>query len=244
MKILYVLLMAVIVQSGAKAQEVSNLRAETKGNLVIINYDLAGSLPGQLFGIKVFVLRNGQTDSLLYVRGDVGRNVVPGRGKRIEWGAKKEIGVFDNTLAFRVEATLTFSPIALKNPAGAAMWRRGKGHTIDWAGGVENEDLQLELWKDSTLGFIITRTANQGKYDWQVPVGLAPGDDYKIRLASVAAPTNFRFSEPFSIRRKIPLAAKLIPVGVAVGVGTWLLVRRLSEPAEPDLPPPDDGLPK
>ncbi len=233
-----------LIHAGAGAQEVSNLRAETKGNLVIINYDLAGTMPGQLFEVRVFVLRDGRADSLLYVRGDVGKNVVPGRNKRMEWGAKKEIGVFDNTLAFKVEATLTFSPMVLKNPAKATVWRRGKGHDIAWAGGVENESLQLELWKDSTLSFIITRTANQGNYDWQVPVALAPGDDYKIRLASVAAPTNFRFSEPFSVRRKIPLAAKFIPLGLAAAVGTWLLVRRLSEPAEPDLPPPDDGLPK
>lgn len=231
------LLAFVMLSCLLKAQEITNVRAETKGNLVIIRYDLAGKLTGQLFNVKVFSSHNTMQEPLAYVRGDVGMNVVPGRNKKIEWGAKKEIGTFDGELNLKLEATLVFSPMIVKTPTEDTYIRRGRAYDITWDGGVEQENLQVELWKDSTLSFIITRTPNAGKYTWELPLTLAPGDAYKIRLMSVNSPTNFHFSEPFEIRRKIPTALKLAPVGVIVGIGTWLLLKDLLY-EEPPLPGP------
>ena len=234
-----------ICSAKLSAQEITNIRAETKGNLVIIQYDLTSKIAGQLFEVSVFSSHNSMQEPLVYVRGDVGVNVVPGRNKRIEWGAKKEIGVFDGQLSLKLEAKLVFSPMIVRTPKEDTYIRRGRNYEITWDGGVEQENLQLELWKDSTLSFIINRVPNAGKYTWELPMTLAPASTYKIRLMSVAAPSNFDFSEPFEIRRKIPMAAKLAPVGIAVGVGTWLLINALTVPEEPPLPSaPDPEKPK
>ncbi|MDJ1484819.1 Ser-Thr-rich GPI-anchored membrane family protein [Cytophagaceae bacterium YF14B1] len=230
-----------LVGLSASAQTVSNIRAESIGNLVIISYDLTGSISGQLYRVSVFSSKNDMQEALLYVRGDVGENIVPGKNKRIEWGAKKEIGNFDGALNFKIEAVLTFSPMVLKTPSKETIARRGRNYEITWVGGVEKENLQLELWKDSTLRFIITRTPNEGKYTWEIPIDLLPDDVYKIRLMSVSAPANFRFSEPFEIRRKIPLAYKLAPAGVLAGVGIYLLLQKPAEEEPIEMP---EGPPK
>lgn len=227
------------------AQDITNIRAETKGNLVIVFYDLNAKIAGQLYEVKVYSSHNNMEAPLTYVRGDVGTSIVPGKDKRLEWGAKKEIGKFNSELNLKIEARLIFSPIILKTPAPKTVVRRGRTYDITWDGGVEQENMQVELWKDSTLSFIITRTPNQGKYSWELPLSLVPADTYKVRLMSVTAPANFRFSEPFSVRRKIPLVAKIAPFVVAAGVGSWLLFRRLTAtgatedplPGPPSLPP-------
>ncbi|MCU0352432.1 MAG: GPI anchored serine-threonine rich family protein [Cytophagales bacterium] len=225
----------------ATAQQITNVEIATKGNLVVVEYDLVGSLPGQLFEVKLYGSHNEMREPLVYVRGDVGTGIPAGRGKRMEWGAKKEIGNFDGTMNLKVEATLIFSPMAVKTPKNLTVMRRGRDYKVSWDGGVEKENLQLELWKDTTLRFIITRVPNQGEYTWQPPMNLEPGDTYKVRLMSVNAPANYRFSEPFVIRRKYPLAAKLAPAGVVAGVGFWLLIRGLIGTEEDPLAEPPNG---
>jgi len=231
------LLAALLPSSGSIAQSILNVRAEPKGNLVYIHYDLEGALPGQLFEVTVFGSHNHMQTPLTFVRGDVGSNVSPGR-KKIEWGAAKELSRFAGEITFRVEARLTFSPFALKSPTGdRTVYRRGRSYPFEWNGGLADEPLQLELYKDTLLNAIITRLPNDGKYSWKIPLETLPGDQYRIRVASVANPTNYKFSNPFTIKRKIPTALKIVPLGIVAGTGILLLPGR--EPGQPE----NDDLP-
>ncbi len=232
-----------LLPANSSAQSVQNIRIQSKGNLVMIYYDLIGEIPGQLFEIKVFSSHNSMESPLLYVRGDVGTPIAPGTNKYIEWGVKKEMDTFNGVVSLKLEATLIFSPIVTKLPNHEAKLRRGRSYEVTWNGGVAQENLQLELWKDSTFRFIITRVPNTNTYTWELPLKLTPGENYTIRLVSVQTPTNFRFTEPFAVRRKIAIASKLAPVGLAAGIGIWVLIKSFTPTTEPELPAPN-GPPK
>lgn len=71
------------------AQRVNNVRAQAKGNIVMINYDLLGTISGQIYNVTVYSSHNGMAEPLTQVRGDIGPDIKPGQNKSIEWGAKK-----------------------------------------------------------------------------------------------------------------------------------------------------------
>ncbi len=246
MRIYYCLLLlaALLQPAGSIAQSVLNVRAEAKGNLVYISYDLKGSLPGQLFRVSVFSSHNNMQEPLQYVRGDVGEGVAAG-SRQIEWGAAKELSRFTGELTFKVQAVLTFSPFALKTPREAGtVYRRGRTYAFQWAGGLANEQLKLELYRDSLPNAVITRTLNTGKYTWEIPVDVQPGDNYRLKVSSLGDPNNYRFSPFFTIKRKIPTAFKIVPLGVAAATGVLLIPRRPPAiPREDDELPGDPGLP-
>ncbi len=235
------LVLAALLQSaGSIAQSVLNVHAEAKGNLVYIYYDLQGALPGQLFRVSVFSSHNNMQEPLLHVRGDVGDGISPG-SRKLEWGAAKELSRFTGELTFKVQATLIFSPFALKTPKEAGtVYRRGRSYPLEWAGGLADEQLQLELYKDSLLNATIIRTSNGGKYNWEIPVDILPGENYRLKISSINSPANYRFSHFFTIRRKIPTALKIIPFGMAAATGVLLIPGREPGPApeETDLPDP------
>ena len=233
------LLLAALLQPvGSIAQSVLNVHAETRGNLVYISYELKGSLPGQLFRVAVFSSHNNMQEPLQYVRGDVGEGVSAG-SRLIEWGAAKELSRFTGELTFKVQATLTFSPFALKTPReGGTVYRRGRTYQFQWAGGLDNEQLKLELYRDSLPNTVITRTLNSGKYAWEIPVDVQPGNNYRLKVSSLNDPNNYRFSSFFTIKRKIPTAFKIVPLGVAAATGVLLIPSRQAGPSgeEEDLP--------
>ncbi len=227
MQIRYCLLLlaALLQPAGSAAQSVLNVRAEARGNLVHISYDLKGSLPGQLFRVTVFSSHDNMQEPLQHVRGDVGEGVSAG-SRQIEWGAAKELSRFSGELTFRVQAVLTFSPFALRTPREAGtVYRRGRTYQFQWAGGLANEQLKLELYRDSLPNVVITRTLNTGKYAWEIPVDVQPGENYRLKVSSLGDPGNYRFSPFFTIRRKIPTAFKLVPLGVAAATGVLLIPR-------------------
>ena len=232
------LLAALLQPAGGMAQSVLNVRAEAKGNLVYIAYDLKGSLPGQLFRVTVFSSHNNMQEPLQHVRGDVGEGVSAG-SRQIEWGAAKELSRFTGQLTFKVQAVLTFSPFALRTPREAGtVYRRDRTYPFQWVGGLSGEQLKLELYRDSLPNAVITRTLNTGKYAWEIPVDVQPGDNYRLKVSSLDDPNNYQFSPFFTIKRKIPTVLKIVPLGVAAATGVLLIPAR-----QPGTPGDDEELP-
>lgn len=238
MHLFYLLLLfGCLLSVPGRSQSVTNLRAEARGNVVIVTYDLNGTLPGQFFQVTLFSSHNQMAEPVVNVRGDIGENITPGTGKRIMWGAYKELSRFTGELSFKVQAVLTYSP--LQKPRVAEKYRRGHAYELAWKGGVTGENLQLELYRDTILNAVITRTANQGKFTWELPTDLAPGANYRLRVASVRTPANYRFSDVFAIKRKIPNALKILPISVVSAAGIVLLtLPKPPTPEDPDLPDP------
>jgi hypothetical protein len=226
----------------SKSQEITNVRAVATGSLVHIYYDLQEAMEGQLFEVSIYASHNSLAEPLTYVRGDIGSDIRAGKDKRIEWGAKKELGTYAGELVFEIRARLTFSPLSFQQPLANAVYRRGKVYTLEWQGGVEGEALQLELWQDGVKSMDIGQFSNRKRYEWAIPLALKPGKNFTVKVSSPENPANYSISDSFVIRRKIPLAVKILPLGIASGVAAVLLTRttepvpvvRTRLPAPPD----------
>jgi hypothetical protein len=177
---------------------------------------------------------------LVHVRGEVGDNLKPGINKLIEWGSMKELGEYEGEITLEVRATLTFSPIRFTTPKSNAIYKRGKSYKFNWLGALPNENLQLELYSDTTRQYEIGRLLNKGIYQWEIPINASPGKAYRLKISSVETPGNFVYSNYFTIKRKTPTAWKAVPAGVITGVALYLILKGDNDPppVEEDLPLP------
>jgi hypothetical protein len=225
------------------AQRVNNVRAQSKGNIVMITYDLLGTISGQIYSVAVYSSHNGMTAPLTQVRGDIGPDLKPGQNKSIEWGVKKELGNFEGDINIEVRATLTYSPMRFTTPQRNALHKRGKSYKITWLGAIANENLQIELYNDTSRVYEINRTINKGTLEWEIPLNTEPGKNYKYKISSVDNPANYTFSNTFIVKRKTPTWVKVMPLtAMAGGVLFYLLTNKKTGPVdaggEMDLPLP------
>lgn len=230
-----------LIMHVAAAQRVTNVRAQAKGNMVTITYDLQGTIIGQLYEVAVYSSHNEMAQPLVHVRGEVGKNLKPGTNKLIEWGSMKELGDYEGEIGLEVRATLTFSPIRFTSPKSNSVYKRGNSYKFNWLGALPNENLQLELYSDTARQYEINRTLNKGVYHWEIPLNATPGKMYRLKVSSVDKPDNFTFSNYFTIKRKTPTAWKVAPLGILSGAALYLILKgdkNTLPPGEEDLPLP------
>jgi hypothetical protein len=75
------------VHTSLFAGDVANLKTDYSPSRLVIEYDIAGSVPGTPHSIEVLMELNGKSyrSNMLSMSGDFGNAVVAGRGKRIVW---------------------------------------------------------------------------------------------------------------------------------------------------------------
>jgi hypothetical protein len=218
------------------AQKLSNVRATLDSATAPVNirYDLEAALEGQLFKVYLYSSHNNFSAPLLLVTGAVGDGITSGINKQIVWDSK-ELIAFDGQLSFDVKAVLTFSPFVIKTPSPTQIVKRHKSFVITWIGGISSEKVNLELYRNEEKVTLLGQVGNKGQYRWTVPARTKPGNYHQIKISSVDRPDNSRFTEVFTIRRRIPLVLKALPIAGAAAVAYWLLNKTV---ADPDLPEP------
>ncbi len=78
--------------------------------------------------------------------------------------------------------------LVVTSPALGALWEKGKTYAITWMKqGTQNANVKIQLYKGSStlVKTITTATANNGSYDWLVPMALAVGSTYFIKVKTV-----------------------------------------------------------
>ncbi|QHT71288.1 hypothetical protein GXP67_33855 [Rhodocytophaga rosea] len=219
----YLLLFLTLPLEQALGQTITNVRAETSGDVINVYYDLQGTAEGQLYQITLYSSHNDMAQPLTFVSGDTGPNVQAGAAKKIEWQAKKEILRYTGQITFEVQASLLLSPLRIKSPALASSYKRGKSYPLTWEGGMPGENVRLELFQGTSKVNDIARVNNNGTYTWSIPAATALGNNYKIKVISVDKPDNSHLSENFAIKRKVSTVVKVLPVAVLAGAAVYLI---------------------
>ncbi|HWR98175.1 MAG TPA: Ser-Thr-rich GPI-anchored membrane family protein, partial [Candidatus Methanoperedens sp.] len=85
-------------------------------------------------------------------------------------------------------------------------WTAGSSHTISW---TTTDDVgalvDIKLYKGGVVDSNIMPSApNTGAFVWTIPETLAPGTDYMVEVVSVANPTIFGQSVPFTVTPAVP----------------------------------------
>ncbi len=185
------------------AQQISYLQAITTGDFVTIYYDLDSTLSGQLLHVDLFSSHDQYQQPLQYVRGDVGDHIKPGKMKKIEWGAKKELNQYRGELTFEVRARLTFSPITIVFPHHLANLQSDQIDTLVWKGGLADDSLQLNLLWENHKAVPIAVVPNTGHYEWNIPKKMRERRDYRLEISWWNKGKKYQTqSSQFSIKRK------------------------------------------
>ena len=90
-------------------------------------------------------------------------------------------------LAFVIPSTPSLSAGTLKvtSPNGGNKWKTGKRYAIKWSKGNAGTHVKIQLLKSNKhYKWVSKKTKNDGKHPWKVPVSVATGSAYKIKIVS------------------------------------------------------------
>lgn len=214
MKLFYCLILYVFLAVQGFAQQVDNVRAEWKGDVIYVFYDLKGSMPNQKYKVSLYSTHNNLQEPLALVSGDIGDTITAGTEKKIEWQAKSEVSKYNGEMAFEVQATLVFSPLVLTMPQTTKVYKRAKEHNFSWKGGVADEKVRVELYDGNTRVAETADIPNKKAINWKIPANIKPGDNYRLKVTTTSYPDNYGLSNRFIIKRRYNWLVKIIPVAV------------------------------
>jgi hypothetical protein len=198
----------------SSAQSVIIKRVELAGEKVIVHYDLDDSNPNNEYQLNLYASKDNYTVPMTKVKGDVGNEIKPGSGKKIEWSMNSELGDFDGDLALEVRGKVFVMFAKLQNFDLEKSYKRGKTYPLTWKPG-NNNPIHIELFKGSERMVGELNHPNNGSYLLTMPSNSKPGDDYRIRMTDSKRPDESIYTGFFRVKHRIPMLAKAL-VGAAV----------------------------
>lgn len=230
------ILILLLIALGVNAQSFEVTRIETAGGKVILYYDLLDTASSRQYAINIYSSRDNYIQPLEFVLGDVGIAIKPGINKTITWDVGKEFGMgFRESVSLEIRGSI-YIPFIMMDQFYEKI-KRGKVYPITWTGGTSQNVLNFELFKGDKKVDAFTNIANEGEYNLLIPTTVAPGKDYYFKVSDVRNRDDVIYTTKFTIQRKLPLAAKIIPVAAVVGVGVYFVLQG-TDPENNDIPDP------
>jgi Ser-Thr-rich glycosyl-phosphatidyl-inositol-anchored membrane family len=220
--------------SNLYGQDLTIKNLSLEHSVLTIEYDLVDSIPGRFYTVRLYYSGDGFLNPMTKTSGDIGLEVVPGRGKMISWKFQEEFG--DRPLpksSFEVRAK-TFVPFINTQSINAhTSFKRGRKFDLTWKGGSQQNILNFDLVRGQKRILTFSNVANVGHHVFEIPTTIKPGKGYRFRISDSKNSDEVVFTKEFKIKRKVPLTLKS---GIVVGVSA-ILVFLLSE-SENGLPDP------
>lgn len=100
----------------------------------------------------------------------------------------------DNNFSITAAPSLTVTA-----PNGGESWQQGTNQTITWdSSGYPGANVKIELYEGGVLNStIVSSTANDGSYVWQISGSQTPGNDCQIKITSTTNTWYFDWSDNF-----------------------------------------------
>ncbi|MEJ2195722.1 MAG: Ser-Thr-rich GPI-anchored membrane family protein, partial [Ignavibacteriaceae bacterium] len=163
-----------------------------KEYLITWNDNFTGSVEIQLFKGGVFHSSvTGSTPS----DGEYTWNI-PGSLPQASDYSIKILSV-DDANVFDVSNNFTLSnELIVTVPNGGEFWQRGTTHNITWTDNIPG-NVKIDLYRGvNTFDSEITpSTPSNGSFSWDIPAGITPRTNYRIRITSVDNASVFDFSD-------------------------------------------------
>lgn len=197
------------------AQKVDIKKIEMAGEKIIVHYDLDDSNPNNEYKINLFASTNNYGTPMTKVSGDVGEQITNGVNKKITWNVKEELGAYKGNISLEVRGRVHIPVAKFSGITTNTKMKRGKTHVVTWKAGNTNP-VHVELFKGGQRVSGDLNQPNNGSYSLFVPQHASIGSDYTIRITDARNSEEVVNSQPFSVRRKVPMLLKVLPV-LAVG---------------------------
>ncbi len=220
----------------AFAQNFSIRKVEVAGDNINIYYDLLDSVTSRTYTVDLYSSRDNFVSRLEKVNGDLGLEVKPGGNRKITWAAKEELGsAFEGKVGLEVRGRVYIPFVRLEGLN--RIYKRGRAFPLTWTGGTQQNILNFDLYKGEEKIYPFSNIANVGKTDINIPTSVKPGKDYYFRITDSKNKDQVVKSANFSIKRKVPLLVKIIPV---VAIGGVIAALPKSSAQNKDIPDPLD----
>lgn len=212
--ILMVLLLGTFLDVGAQNLIIKSV--STKGNDVIIKYDLLDEDIDHKYTLRLYSSNDNFVQPLSEVEGDVGIDQSVGGNKQIVWHVKDELGeVFKGDVALELKGKLYIPFVTLNNFKDLKSVKRTRPYNVTWTAGRGNNVLTFDLYnKRKELVHTYTNIANVGEYQLAIPKDIKPGKDYTLRITDQKNNEDVVQTPEFTIKRKIPLVVKVGVIGI------------------------------
>ena len=212
----FLLSAALLAALGTSAQTVTIKRVELAGEKVIVHYDLEDNSPGREYLLNLYASKDNYVAPLTKVKGDVGGEVKPGNGRRLEWNLMQEYGGYKGKLTLEIRGKVFVPFVKLKNFDTNKIYKRGKNYDIAWRPGNTNP-IHIELYKGSQRVSGELNHPNNGAYSMSVGSKVKPGKDYRLKITDSKKADEIIYSDYFQVKPKLPFVVKLIPALAVVG---------------------------
>lgn len=230
-------LVALVISSSVMGQKFSIKRLEVVGDKINLYYDLVDTIASRSYTITLLSSRDNFISPLQKMDGDIGLEVKPGLNKKIVWNAKEELGAdFQGNVGLEVRGSLYIPFVRLDGLNKT--FKRLRPTEITWTGGTQQNILNFDLYTGDEKITSFPNIANVGHYTLTIPMTVKPGKDYQFKITDSRNKDQVVFSPPFTVKRKIPLWMKAVPV-ILIGAAVYLAVsgdknpRNIVDPIKP-----------
>jgi hypothetical protein len=207
-----------VVSLGAVAQTATIKKVELAGDKVIVYFDLEDSNSSNEYLLNLYASKDNFVAPLTKVKGDIGPEVKPGTGKKVEWSIMEEYGAYRGRISLELRGKVYVAFAKFRNFDPAKSYKRGKQYDIFWKAGSTNP-VNVELYKGTQRVQSETNRPNNGDYLLTIPASAKTGKDYRLKLTDTKNTDDSIFTPYFKVVPKIPTALKAAGALLLIGGG-------------------------
>ena len=210
MKNLLIGICLLVILNPIFGQQFENIKAEIDNDEVTVYYDLISPNPNGLYHVDIYGSHDQYSSALKLVRGDVGGNITPGRGKSISWLIGSELKNYDGLINFELRGSPVSSSrpsksmkLSLLTPNSSSRFKVDNAYSITWSGGSNTDHVNLQLYlKKRKVHDIASKWENSGNLNFKIPGQLSTSGKYWITIVDTGDPANndktpyFRIKNP------------------------------------------------
>ena len=192
--------------------------------LAVVRYDFNHGEVGVDYELYLYGSHNNFLSPLQFTTGDVGKKIRLGPGKVIYWDAKKELGNFKGDFSLRIKGSKYIPYVSFTNISEDLAIRRGQVFDVKWNASDKSTKVLIKLQRNGVPLSESLVVDNNGLFAWEIPSKAKAGKGYSVQISNTENALQEETSAEFSLKRKIPLVYKLVPLAVIAGTTAIVLL--------------------
>lgn len=218
---------ASVLFAYANAQEFAIKKIELTPDKVNVFYDLVDTTKNRTYTVYVYSSRDNFLAPLTKVSGAVGLEVKPGLNNKVAWSAKEELGpAFDGEIELEIRGRVYIPFIRFAGFDAVKVLKRTQPFLIKWSGGTRQNILNFQLYRNGALVYTFPNVPNTFEYKLTIPRSVKPGSGYYLVVSDTKNKDQVVVTSKFSVKPKVPLLVKALPVAAIGTVAVLLLGKK------------------
>lgn len=210
------------------SQKLEIAKTEISDDKIIIYYNIEDTLQNRFYTVRLYSSLDDFMHPLEQISGDAGVSLRPGQ-KKIVWDPKELGESFNGKVALEIKARTYVPFVHFEGFESFKNIKRLKPYTLTWSGGTPQNILNFDLIHDDKKITTFPNIANVGHHTMLLPRTIRPGI-YKLRISDSKNRDDVVFTDEFRVKRKIPLALKMLPALAFSGIVYLMLSKETPQP--------------